>query len=387
MTWKLLKLGSVCELRNGFAFKSKLFKEKGLPILRISNIQNQHIDNRRPVYFDANDYKIDFKKYEVNNGDLLIAMSGATTGKIGFNESQITYYLNQRVGKLVPNKDLDKKYLYYILLSKIEENLSISRGTAQPNLSSEQIKNIEISLPPIHEQQHLVTKLDTIFDELDKLIKIIKTQRIDVKKFFDENLLKKFCNKSYKEYELGAICKIIGGSQPPKSNFEYKSKNTNIRFIQIRDYKNDNNIVYIPREKAKRFCNKADVMIGRYGPPIFQILRGIEGAYNVALMKAVPKKEILNDYLFYFLKNKKIQDYIIKKSVRAAGQSGVNKQALEPYKINLPPIEEQKKIINNIRISEEETIKLDVLLKKKIKLNIELKSIILKNLITNNKAA
>ena len=101
-------------------------------------------------------------------------------------------------------------------------------------------------------------------------------------------------------------------------------------------------------------------MIGRYGPPIFQILRGIDGAYNVALMKAVPKKERKNDYLFYFLKNKKIQDYVIKKSIRAAGQSGVNKQALEPYKINLPPIKEQNNIVHNIKIIEEYSLEVKV---------------------------
>ena len=62
-------------------------------------------------------------------------------------------------------------------------------------------------------------------------------------------------------------------------------------------------------------------------------------------MKAVPKQSILNDYLFFFLKNKRIQDYVIKKSQRAAGQSGVNKESLEPYPIFLPPLDDQKIII------------------------------------------
>ena len=75
MTWKLVKLGDVCHLKNGFAFKSKLFKDKGLPILRISNIQNERIDIRRPVYFDAKDYNIDLKKYEVKTGDLFNVLS------------------------------------------------------------------------------------------------------------------------------------------------------------------------------------------------------------------------------------------------------------------------------------------------------------------------
>ena len=89
-------------------------------------------------------------------------------------------------------------------------------------------------------------------------------------------------------------------------------------------------------------------MIGRYGPPIFQILRGLEGAYNVALMKAIPKKNILNDYLFYFLKNRSIQKYVVEKSSRAAGQTGVNKDSLDPYPINLPSLEIQKDILEKV---------------------------------------
>jgi type I restriction enzyme S subunit len=87
-------------------------------------------------------------------------------------------------------------------------------------------------------------------------------------------------------------------------------------------------------------------MIGRYGPPLFQILRGLEGAYNVALMKAEPKNTaILNtEYLYYFLRNQKLFDYVVFNSERTAGQDGVKKELLETYKIPLPPLEEQKRI-------------------------------------------
>lgn len=87
-----------------------------------------------------------------------------------------------------------------------------------------------------------------------------------------------------------------------------------------------------------KFCDSNDVMIGRYGPPVFQILRGIDGAYNVALMKAIVDEEYVNkDFLFLFLRNPTIQSYIINLSQRAAGQSGVNKVALENYEMALPP--------------------------------------------------
>ena len=83
--WRFEELGNICDFQNGFAFKSTLFTETGFPILRISNIQKNAIDIKRIVYTNPNSYKENLTKYIVEKGDLLIAMSGATTGKVGFN--------------------------------------------------------------------------------------------------------------------------------------------------------------------------------------------------------------------------------------------------------------------------------------------------------------
>lgn len=153
--------------------------------------------------------------------------------------------------------------------------------------------------------------------------------------------------KTWESTKVGKVCKFEGGSQPPKSLFSYEEKANYVRLLQIRDYKSDKHIVYIPQDKAKRFCNEDDIMIGRYGPPVFQILKGLKGAYNVALMKAIPNEKALSkDYAFLFLKYSKIQDYIIHLSQRAAGQTGVNKEAIEDYPILLPPLAEQQRIVS-----------------------------------------
>tara|TARA_R110000744_G_scaffold379562_1_gene497984 strand:- start:13953 stop:15155 length:1203 start_codon:yes stop_codon:yes gene_type:complete len=155
--------------------------------------------------------------------------------------------------------------------------------------------------------------------------------------------------EGWKWETLTDVTQFIGGSQPPKSEFSDTAKDGYVRLIQIRDYKTDAHIVYVDRNSTKKFCNRDDVMIGRYGPPVFQILRGLEGAYNVALMKAVPDEKILSkDYLFAFLQSSPIQSYIVGLSQRAAGQSGVNKKALENYSIPIPPMAEQTRIIEKL---------------------------------------
>lgn len=147
--------------------------------------------------------------------------------------------------------------------------------------------------------------------------------------------------------KLGEIADFQGGSQPPKDQFSSIPLEGYVRLIQIRDYKSDENIIYVKKESVRRFCNETDIMIGRYGPPVFQILRGLNGAYNVALMKTVFDEKIIDkDYLYFFLQNPNIQNYIIGLSQRAAGQSGVNKDALEKYPFPLPPLDEQKRLVS-----------------------------------------
>ncbi|MGY8858264.1 MAG: restriction endonuclease subunit S [Pseudomonadales bacterium] len=137
-----------------------------------------------------------------------------------------------------------------------------------------------------------------------------------------------------------------GGSQPPRSTFKFKPEEGYIRLIQIRDYKTDKFETYIPTQLAKKFCNVDDVMIGRYGPPIFQILRGIEGAYNVALIKATPKKNLEKDFMYYFLTRDALFNIIESHSQRTSGQTGIEMDVLKSYPMPLPPINEQKKIAN-----------------------------------------
>jgi type I restriction enzyme S subunit len=143
---------------------------------------------------------------------------------------------------------------------------------------------------------------------------------------------------------LSEVCDFVGGSQPAKKFFINSKKEGYIRLIQIRDYKTDSYITFIPENSTRKFCNKTDIMIGRYGPPIFQILRGIEGAYNVALMKAIPKENIVNDYLYYFLCQEHLFDYINALSPRTGGQTGVDVVMLKKFPIRLPEISTQTQI-------------------------------------------
>lgn len=148
--------------------------------------------------------------------------------------------------------------------------------------------------------------------------------------------------------QLGEVCKFSGGTQPPKETFISEPREGYIRLLQIRDYKSDANAVYIPTSERHKTCESEDVMIGRYGPPVFQILRGKSGAYNVALIKCIPDlKRLDRTFLFSFLSSDRIQNIVIGLSARVR-QSGVLPDDLSALQIPLPPLEVQKEIVAEI---------------------------------------
>lgn len=166
--WEVKKLGDVCDIQNGFAFKSSLFKEQGLPILRISNIQNDTITLDNIVYFMISDYNINLDRFKVYPGDIVVALSGATTGKIGINRTDLTFYLNQRVALCRETDAIIKGYLFHYLRTKTIELLSMAGGVAQPNLSTNQIQQLTIPVPPLQVQQQIVEELDCLTSIIEK---------------------------------------------------------------------------------------------------------------------------------------------------------------------------------------------------------------------------
>ena len=165
--WAWCRLGEVCCFENGYAFNSDDYQKNGTPLIRISNIKNGKIDISEAVFI-----KIEYdKRFMVEYGDLLIAMSGATTGKMGVYKLDREAVLNQRVGNIkIRNKDIFfHKFRNYIMQTKSDEILKIAYGGAQPNISGKMIENLTIPLPPLAEQYRIVQKIETYFSFLDAI--------------------------------------------------------------------------------------------------------------------------------------------------------------------------------------------------------------------------
>lgn len=150
---------------------------------------------------------------------------------------------------------------------------------------------------------------------------------------------------SWKSVDLVTICDFQGGTQPPKSEWSSKKTDGFIRMIQIRDFTQgkESFIEYVKDNNKLKKCSKDDIMIGRYGASIGKILTGIEGAYNVALVKTIPSSELDKRYFFHYLNTPYFQNFIQNAGSRAA-QAGFNKEELKELQIPLPPLPIQKRI-------------------------------------------
>lgn len=171
--WEYKRLGDVCKIVNGFAFKSELFKDSGMPILRIANIQNDTITTDALVFCNPSDYKTDLSKFLVKSDDLVMALSGATTGKIGINKTNIEFYLNQRVA-LFKDILISRRYLFYFLKTEGKNILESAFGVAQPNVSTSKLTELYIPVPTQNVQERIVAELDKINETIEDCRELLR---------------------------------------------------------------------------------------------------------------------------------------------------------------------------------------------------------------------
>ena len=185
----MAKLGDVCEVLNGFAFKSDQYVESGIRIIRIANVQKGYIEDSSPAFYTMD--SIEAKKYQLKENDLLMSLTG-NVGRVGLLTSNfLPAALNQRVAclRIKDSSTFEKAYLFHVLNSDFFEQKCIesANGVAQKNMSTEWLKEYEIPLPPLDEQRRIAAVLDKVSDliakrreQLDKLDELVKARFVEM---------------------------------------------------------------------------------------------------------------------------------------------------------------------------------------------------------------
>lgn len=176
--WEVKKLGELLKVIGGYAFKSDKYKDEGIPILRIGNINSGFFRDTNLVFAES-DEKLE--RYKIFPGDIVISLTG-TVGKSDYGNVCIMddaynfYYLNQRNAKLEIFGNLDKYYLSAILKNEVIKSrlTSISRGVRQANIANKDIENLQIPLPPLSLQRLFAQRIEQIDREKSEVQKSIQ---------------------------------------------------------------------------------------------------------------------------------------------------------------------------------------------------------------------
>ena len=314
-------------------------------------------------------------------GSILIAMYGATIGKIGILTFPAT--TNQACCACSDYK-IEQMYLFYFLLANKKVFIAMGGGGAQPNISKEKIAVTFMPLPPLTEQQRIVVEIERWF----KLIDAIDQGKADLQttitqtksKILDlaihgklvpqdpndepaSELLKRInpkaeitCDNEHSRklpynwscISHNSIIELSGGSQPPKRKFISKPTKGYIRLFQIRDYGKNPLPVYIPNVDAVKQTHKGDILLARYGGSLGKVFIAENGAYNVAMTKVIFKQPQLIDkmFAFFYYHSRVYQDKL--KEISRTAQAGFNSGDFEDLYFPLPPLAEQKRIVRKI---------------------------------------
>ena len=163
-------LSDVCNIIAGYAFKGKDFNGDGYPVIKITDIQPPYASTISCSHVNLSSYDTSkLTKYLVSRNDFVIAMTGATIGKIGRITSGQAY-INQRVAKFEINDSTTKAFVYQLLLSDsftTHINSNIDSQSAQPNISAGSIGRFEFDLPTKDQQRHIVDILGTLDEKIE----------------------------------------------------------------------------------------------------------------------------------------------------------------------------------------------------------------------------
>ena len=320
-----VKLGEICNILNGYAFKSKEYVEDGIRIIRITNVQKGIIQDTDPKYYNIDKIET-LKNYMLKENDLLISLTG-NVGRVGqISKELLPAGLNQRVGciRIKEEKDVSIDYLYqYFNNYNFEiDCINNSKGIAQKNLSTEWLKNYKIKIPSLDEQKRIAIELRNIQrikdlkqQQLKELEHLIKSQFVEM--FGNIHFNDRKWNKNKWRDVL-----IIKNGKNQKKVESFNGKYPIYGSGGIIGFAND----YI--------CNENSIIIGRKGSinkPILVKTKfwNVDTAFGLEPIK----EKIKADYLYYFC-----CFYNFEKHNKAVTIPSLTKKDLLNIEISVPPI-------------------------------------------------
>jgi type I restriction enzyme S subunit len=386
--WEKKRLIEICsKITDGSHNPPKGISTSDFLMLSSKNIFDDLIHYEDPRYLTEKDFEAENKRTQVESNDVLLTIVG-TIGRVAVVPAiHPKFTLQRSVAVLKVNKNvLESRFLMFSLQNILKYLTDEARGVAQKGIYLNQLKDIEIPLPPLPEQQRIVSILDEAFAAIAKAKANAEQNLLNAKELFESYLQGVFEKKGdgWEIKKLGDICSIQLGKTPYRKNPKFwdKKKLSGNVWLSISDLKHGEYI----SESAEQVTDlgaKEIVKIPKGTMLLsFKLTLGRVSFAGTDLYTNEAIAALLNlnikiskDFLFYYF-SLFDWDKAAEGDVKVKGKT-LNKQKLKELQIPLPQLSEQQTIVRQLDALRAETQKLEAVYQKKIDDLEELKKSIL----------
>lgn len=386
--WEVKKLSAIGKIFNGNSINEKVKKEnytdltQGIPFIATKDISfDNSIDyeNRTKIPFYE---KMQFKIAPSNTP--LICIEGGSAGKkIGFTNQEICF--GNKLIALVANNNIDSKFVFYYFFTPLFQNIFLTEMTGIiGGVSIGKFRNIEISLPPLHEQQRIVAILDEAFAAIAKVKANAEQNLKNAKELFESYLQSIFADERWERKTIGEVCERVEYGSSTKSK-----KIGAIAVLRMGNIQNGrftwDKLVYSDdvNDNKQYLLKHNDVLFNRTNSPELvgktAIYKGeMPAIFAGYLIRLHRKKNLLDaDYLNYYLNSDMAIEYGKTVVISSVNQANINGTKLKGYPIPCPPLKDQQAIVRKLNSLSFETKQLEAIYQTKINNLEELKKSIL----------
>lgn len=353
----MAKLGEVCDILNGYAFKSNQYTTSGVRIIRISNVQKGYIEDKSPVYYPCDDENV--KKYELKQNDLLISLTGNVGRTALLEEKFLPAALNQRVSCVrlkEPDKVL-KTYLFHLLNSDYFEQqcMKAAEGVAQKNLSPKWLFEYKIPIYSIERQKEISNTLDKIDlliilrkQQLAKLDELVKARFVEM---FGDVLLN---SMQWPEKTLENMADIVSGITKGRKTAEADLQEvpymavSNVKDGYI-DWTTVKTILATRQEIEQYRLMPDDILMTEGGDPdkvgrgaIIKVPLKNSIHQNHIFRVRLDEQEILPSFFAEYLRHQKAKRYFLGCAKQTTGIASINMRQIRALPTLVPPLSLQK---------------------------------------------
>ena len=358
-----MKLGEICNFINGRAFKPSEWDKKGLPIVRIQNLNDENAE------FNFCSKAIE-DKYIIEDNQLLFSWSGTPGTSFGaFFWNRGKAVLNQHIFKVIPKININIEFLRYLLNGNLDIIISKSHGgVGLQHITKKELEEIIVDIPDDKRQEYVAKTLNGITkiinarkEQLKQFDEIIKSQFVEM---FGDPFLN---DKKWKTNTIGNCCTLKSGNS---LSAEVENEGGDVLYVKVGDMNLKGNEKYITTSSHKVTRKTAGKGIFELGTILFPKRGGAIGTNkkrltnskvcaDLNIMGVTPIKEIISEYLFtYFL--------FIDLGTLNNGSSvpQINNKDIEPLIIQIPPIELQNQFAEIVKQIDKQKFEIENSLKE-----------------------